>query len=183
VRFLILGDPATDYTSFKNVESLGFVQDIARTILRSTVTLQPRLDGALSRLSLETLSHGRHVICRRDWPYSRRAETVEQYVRELRELKHESFNLDGRQYVCGEYDKRPSVGALCNLLTRITDQPGFKRGVLGGWVGVAAILRSPALLTTKEFERPNGNEQGCDDAFRAILTASDGRVPLVSSCE
>jgi len=171
VRFLILGDLATDYGELKNVESLGFVDDIARTIHRSTVVLQPRLDGALSRLSLEALSHGRHVISGRDWPCCHVATTPEEFVHAMRELKHTpAFNLDGREYVCGEYEKRAAVGALHDVLMRMTHRSFSKRRIPGGWIGVAAILRSPQLLTAREFTPPNMDDLGSDDiAFRALL--------------
>jgi hypothetical protein len=170
IRFLILGDSETDYGKHKNVESLGFVENISRTILRSTVVLQPRLDGALSRLSLEALSHGRHVISGRDWPFCHVASSTDDFVRTIRELRHApSFNLDGREYVCSQYEKRAAVGAMCELLKKMTHRSFSKRRVLGGWLGVAAILRSPQLLTTREFSPPSREDLNDDPTFEAML--------------
>lgn len=180
VRFLILGDGATDYGELKNVESLGLVDQIARTILRSTVVLQPRLDGALSRLSLEALSHGRHVISGRIWPFCHCATTPDEFVHTMRELKHTpAFNLDGREYVCAQYEKRVAVGALYDLLRRMTDRSFSKRRVTGGWIGVAAILRSPQLLTAKDFAPPSSDDLGGDDtAFAALLGDAIETTPV-----
>lgn len=176
VRFLILGDSETDYGDCKNVESLGFVENIARTILRSTVILQPRLDGALSRLSMEALSHGRHVISGRDWPSCHLASTAEEYGQTLRELKYApSFNLEGREYVCDRHEKRTAVEAMCKLLDRMTDRKFVGRNIRGGWLGVAAILRSPQLLQTRDFDPPSRVDLDENDlAFEAIL---DGMAP------
>lgn len=174
VRFLILGDSGTDYGASKNVESLGLIEDIARAILRSTVVLQPRLDGVLSRLSLEALSHGRHVIGRRAWACCHCAETPADFVQKMRELKHSpSFNLDGREHVCAKYEKRAAVGELCALLREITNRRFSRRRILGGWLGVAAILRSSHLLTDREFSPPAVEDLGeSDHAFAALLDCS-----------
>ncbi len=171
IRFLILGDATTDYSHHKNVESLGFVENISRTILRSTVVLQPRLDGALSRLSLEALSHGRHVVSGGDWPFCHLATTPAEFIHTLRALKHApAFNLEGREYVCRRYEKRAAVGAMRDLLLRMADHSFPKRQILGGWLGVAAILRSPQLLTAREFLPPRKDElDDHDRAFGAIL--------------
>jgi len=178
VRFLILGDRETNYDEYTNVESLGFVDDVTRTILRSTVILQPRLDGTLSRLSLEALSHGRQVICRRQWPFCRRATSSAEFATLLRELKcSPAFNLDGREHVCELYEKRSAVASLCDLLKRMTGRSFPNRRVHGGWIGVATILRSPRLLSPKTFSLPDIACLGTDDADFAALIESTIESP------
>ncbi len=156
VRFLILGDEATDYSLGSNAESLGFVKDISRTIRRSTVTVQPRLDGTLSRLTLEMLCHGRHAVTTHPWPYCRQADSLEGFVKALRALRLEQvFNLEGREEVCRAHDRALSLAALQDILARCSEAAPLDRKLRGGWVALAAALRNPGILSRKTFDPPD----------------------------
>ncbi len=152
VRFLVLGDTNTDYSAAGNVESLGFVEDISRSIRRSTVTVQPRLDGTLSRLTLEMLCAGRHAVTRHAWPHCIRADSVDEFIEALRALRREpAFNLEGREEVCRAYDKSVSLDALLRIFTQCTKGASLNRRLRGGWGTVSAALRSPGILSRKSF--------------------------------
>ena len=170
-RFLVLGDEVTDYSSRKNVEVLGRLDDVGRAIRRTTVTVSARLDGSLSRLGLESLSHGRHVLSTCPWPNFLHVRSEAEFAKALTMMRlNPSFNLEGREAVCREYDLRVGVRALTQLLQTCIDE---NRGVgsLGQrWLGAASTWCISGLLGEKRVPRPDPNTLPSEaEAFRALL--------------
>ena len=181
VRFLILGDSDTDYSAQKNVESLGFVGDVARTIQRSTVTIVPRIDGILSRLTLETLSHGRHAITTHPWPHCEHADSVDAFLSTIRHLSRDpQFNLVGREAVCRDYDRKVSLAAMLQLLEECGDPSSPAGKLRGGWLGVAARLRRSGILRSEVFDLPEPDDLPPEaSALRVLLTAQPQERPAL----
>lgn len=170
VRFLILGDAETSYAARKNVESLGQVEDASRAILRSTVLIVPRVDGSLSRLALEMLCHGRHVISRHPLPHSAQAGDVESYFKAIRLLERDlSFNLAGREYVCEHYSTTRTTRELHALLESCIDPGDVDRRGGGRWMGAMGALSQAGLVKDKHYALPDPRELPPDDPFRALL--------------
>jgi hypothetical protein len=156
VRFLILGDGGTDYTALKNVESLGRVEDVARSIQRATVTIHPLAYGCASRLVLESLSHGRHAITSFDWPHCVKAQTAEAFERAIRTLQeNQRFNLAGRKYVCGIYDRDLAQKALRQVFERALCAQAAGAKLRGRWQAAAVAMRYPSVYSRRPFPLPN----------------------------
>ncbi len=177
VRFLILGDSAGDYSPFRNVESLGTTDDIARTIKRSTVVLQPRMDGVLSRLSLEALCHGRHVIATHSTPHTQYAGSLEAFLASIRALERDAdFNLAGREYVCREYALPQTARRLLGIIQDHAD-PQSGGGRRGRWRTVLMALGGAAGLSRSSSAPPDPQFLPTEAAaFVALLEGSGGRV-------
>ncbi|MBI3835427.1 MAG: glycosyltransferase [Planctomycetes bacterium] len=125
VRFLILGDVETDYSMYRNVESVGTVEDISRLIKRSTVLVEPRLDAGLSRLALEALSHGRHVISTHTDELFCHADSVDGFADALRLIRQDArYNLAGREAVCRLHDRSVATEALIDVFRKAHDRRG-----------------------------------------------------------
>ncbi len=174
VRFLILADEGTDYRAVKNVESLGTVPDVTRTIERSAVVLQPRMDGMLSRLSLEALCRGRHVIATHPLPHCEYAGSLEAFTLAIRKLERSTdFNLAGREYVCREYSQPEMVRRMLEILSPSSDEDGPLGGGWGrAWRGALAALCQPGLWSSAKFARPDLDSLPPEaSAFRALLSS------------
>ena len=156
VRFLILGDSGEHFEGMRNVERLGVVEDSTRPIQRATVYVEGRLDGALSRLALEAMCHGRHVVSGYPLPLGRLACTSGEFIETLRSLRRDAvFNLAGREHVCREYDQHEAVRCLRRILEDAVE-PGRLNLAFGGGVrGAAAMLRNLHLLSHREFPLPS----------------------------
>jgi hypothetical protein len=156
VRFLILGGGGASLADQPNVEWLRESTESVRAIQRSTVVVDARVDGALSRLALESLCHGRHVITGYDLPYARIARTPEEIVEAIRSLRDEpTFNLDGRSYVDREHEHHSATKALRRELEDAI-QPGRLNLVLeGGFRGAATTLQNLHLLSHRDFPLPD----------------------------
>jgi len=181
VRFLILGDAATDYGAFRNVESLGVVDDVSRAIQRSTVTIVPRLDGVLSRLALETLCQGRHAVTTCPAPHCGYAESIEGFVRTIRTFERDvDFNLDGREYVCREYGKPQATRQLFQALEGCLERGQLGLQLKGGWRGAMMALCNPGIFGRKSFALPDPDSLPEEaTAFHALLAAEvENRVPV-----
>lgn len=152
VRFLILGDSATDYSSTPNVESLGRVEDVSRAIRRATVIVQLRLDGEPSRLVYESLCHGRRVVSSAKVTGCHRAASTEECARILRKLRGSAeFNLEGREFVCREHDCAASIRAYHRLFEECTAPGRFSIAVAGAMQAAKLLARSPGILSRKPF--------------------------------
>jgi len=159
VRFLILGDAATDYSARKNVESLGVVEDVSRAIKRSTVIVTPRVDASLSRLALEALCHGRHVVTTCSLPHCHAAGTVDEFLDAIRGLQRQTeFNLAGREQVCRMCDKPLALRALRAAIEPCVVGGSFERKMRGGWSGAVTALCNPGILTRTRFDLPDPGE-------------------------
>jgi hypothetical protein len=171
VRFLILGDNETDYDAFRNVESLGIVDDVVRAIQRATLTIVPRLDGVLSRLALETLCQGRHAVTTCAAPHCAYAKSIEGFVTAIRPLEHEAnFNLDGREYVCREYEKSQAAKRLLQVLEDCSRHRRVGLPFKGVWRGAMMALCHPGIFGRKSFGLPDlGSLSEEAAAFRTLL--------------
>jgi len=171
IRFLILGDPHTDYSAFKHVESLGFIDNVERAIRRSTVLIEPRMDGALSRLSLEMLSHGRHVISTHQAPHFSPARSPDEFCDALRALQYRSvpFNLEAREFACREHDPTRALESLLGALTSARTLPSWGSTLKSAVSGVSALLSRPASRE-ESYALPDVNSlpPGAT-AFKALL--------------
>jgi hypothetical protein len=168
VRFLVLGDEATDYRTRSNVESLGFVEDVSRAIKRSTVVVQPRMDGVLSRLSLESLCHGRHVIASHGMPHVQYAASVDAFALGIRALEREAdFNLAGREYVCREFGCAAMTQRLVEILQQAIDPRSSAATRVGRWRSVLVALGGTSLAGDGSLSdtRPSTDDA---EAFAAL---------------
>jgi hypothetical protein len=172
VRFLVVDDRSSDYSACSNVESLGFVDDIVRTIKRSTAVLQARMDGVLSRLSLEALCCGRHVIATHPTPHCQYAASLEAFASSIRALERESdFNLAGREYVCREFGRPQMTDRLLHILHACAD-PENGAGRRGARVrAVLTALGGCGPGRPAAFARPDPRQLPAEAAaFAALLT-------------
>ena len=155
VRWLVLGDHGRDYSAHPHVESLGFVEDINRALIRTTATIHPVAHEGVSRLALESMCHGRHVVASFDLPHAHRASTPEQFYRVVRDMCGVTrFNLEGREHVCHKFDRTVSQAELQHRLTRCHDQ-AIDGGILHAkWVTTRAKMRFPAMYSRRQFAPP-----------------------------
>jgi|GEM_PF-2746957 len=184
VRFLILGDTATDFSSCRNVESLGFVNDVHRVLHRCTAVLQVRLFHGASRLVFEAMSLGRHVISSTPMPHAQHAVTEAQVVRAVRALRSEPrFNLEGREHIGMEYDYSDLIASLRRRMEQAL-QPGRVALAVRGRMHAASLtLRMPALLSRRRFELPRPHELDTDDEATRLLVsqACDSPAPVIAT--
>lgn len=171
VRFLILGGGGRVLTNRSNVECLRATSDSVRAIQRSTVFVDARLDSGLSRLALEALCHGRHVISGYKLPHAYQARTIDEFVEAVRTIRQEpAFNLAGRGYIHDENEYHLATKALRRKLEEAIE-PGRLNLVLeGGFRGAAATWKNPQVLSPRNFEmpRPEDIPSGAP-AMRALL--------------
>jgi|CXWL01.1.fsa_nt_gi hypothetical protein len=158
VRFLILGGGGASLADQPNAEWLRDCTDSIRAIQRSTVVLDARVDAGLSRLVLEALCHGRHVITGYHLPHAHVAHSTEKFVAALRALRDEAnYNLDGRSYVDREHEHHTATKALRRELEDAI-QPGRLNLVLeGGFRGAATTLQNLHLLSHRNFPLPDAD--------------------------
>lgn len=179
VQFIVLCDQATDYSAFANVESPGHVEDLARTIGRCTVLVRPTMHDGMPRLMLEMLSRGRHAVCSQPYPHCLQADSLAEYKQALRTLADGAeFNLEGREYVCRNFETRHTVKLLqSHLLERL--QPGRAALSKTGKVQAGRLLaRFPALLSRKHLPLPHSSELPPEaDALRWHLKAAEKAEP------
>ena len=111
VSFTIVGAKASDFHPLpKNVEALGWVENIDFHFDNSHATIRiPKHDG-LSNFVLESLARGKHVLY--NHPYSHcnfcpTHENLEQAIRQLKQtVEQDTFkpNLAGKQFVEREFN-------------------------------------------------------------------------------
>lgn len=181
MRFLILGETGEKFAGLRNAESLGVIEDSARAIQRATVVIDTRMDGALSRLTLEAMCHGRHVVSGYPLPHGHIARTVDEFAAALRSLRREAaFHLAGREYVCCEHDQHGAVGALRRIIEDVLEPGRLTLAFAGGVRGAAAMLRNPHLLGQRCFPLPDGETLPPEAGpLRALLRdASDADVAV-----
>ncbi len=156
VRFLVLGGGGATLADQPNVEWLRDRTDSVRAIQRSTVVVDARMDAGLSRLVLEALCHGRHVITRYSLPHAHMARSTEEFVEALRSVRDEAtYNLDGRSFVDREHEHHTATKALRRELEEAI-QPGRLNLVLeGGFRGAATTLQNLHLLSQRNFPLPD----------------------------
>lgn len=170
VRFLILGDTETSYAARKNVESLGVVEDASRAIQRSSVLVQPRVDGSLSRLSVEVLCHGRHVISTHGAPHCTQAGSAESFLVAIRTLERDlGFNLPGREYVCENFSTPRVTRGLHSLLESCIDPGDADRRGGGRWTGALGALSQAGVMRLRRFTLPEVESLAVEDPFRALV--------------
>ena len=170
-RFIVLGDAETDYSRFANVESLGYVEDLARTIGRSTALVRPTCHDGMPRLVLEMLSHGRHAITSQAYPHCHHAVGVEEIRRVLRRIElHGQFNLDGRQYVCQHFETTRTAELLRERLSRQLQANRSVRRIKGKWQAMQLLSRCPWLTSKKVEPYPSWEDlPGDAEALRMML--------------
>jgi hypothetical protein len=183
MRFLVLGETGEKFAGLRNVESLGVIEDIARAIQRATVVIDARLDGALSRLMLEAMCHGRHVVSGYPLPHGHLARTVDEFAAALRSLRREAaFNLAGREYVCCEHDQYKAVQSLRRILDDAVEPGRLNLAFAGGVRGAAAMWRNPHLLGQRRFPLPDGETLPPEaDPLRALLRDASDAIVAVSA--
>lgn len=188
VRFIVLEDESTDYSAFPNVESLGRIDEVARAINRSTVLVQPRMDGQFSRLALEVLSHGRYVIGTHAAPCFIHADTPSEYASAISRLRADPvFQLSARELACRHHDRGLAVKAFWDVLEEAQSNKNWGSNVRGAVHSVSALIGGPAFIEDEDYTPPNTMELPDDAvAFKALLRGTDldpGHLTgLESSC-
>jgi len=181
VRFFILGDAMTDYSGYRNVESIGVAQDMSRVIKRSTVLIEPRLDRGLSRLALEVLSHGRHVISTHADPLFCHADSVDGFADALRMLQRDPrFNLSGREAVCRTHDRGLALAALKKVLQQADENRNRSSSTIRRDSGLTNDnLRARGKDTMMDSSNPAASaQQAAFQVLRDTETGKDaGKVP------
>lgn len=170
MRFLILGGGGATLANRANVEWLCESTDSIRAIHRSTVIVDPRVDCGLSRLSLEALSHGRHVITGYNLPHARAARSIEEFVQALRRLRKKAdYNLDGRSFANREHEYYAAAKALRRELEDAIE-PGRLNLVLEGSLrGAATTLQNMHVLSPRTFPLPDTDRLPVAHALRSLL--------------
>ena len=158
VRFLILGDTDTDYGKHENVESLGVVDDVRRSIHRATAVLDVRRFQGTSRLILEGMSLGRHAITTVPVEHARLATTLPDLERSIRALRTTvEFNLDGREYVGETFDRGDTVLALRQRMEQALEPGRASLTLKGKLRATSQILKTPGVLSRRRFDLPDPN--------------------------
>jgi hypothetical protein len=109
VRFLVVGGDETGHPASKNVEFLGYQQQMDSTYARSHVLLRLPVHDGLSYMVLEALDHGRHVIWNLPFEGARIGRTENEVACHIRELRASlsagtlAFNARGREAVHATY--------------------------------------------------------------------------------
>lgn len=172
VRFLMLGGGQKE-SGKKNVEHLGQVEDICRTIKRATVLIEPRLDGGLSRLALEALSLGRHVISTHRCEHSLHATSVDEFADQLRSLQDQAkFNLAGREFACRQYEREAVADALIHAINDCAKPDRGSAGARRAAHRIVAALPRAGAVSDDIARLPEPGEVSADaPAFQALLCA------------
>ncbi|MCH7813460.1 MAG: hypothetical protein IID40_05510 [Planctomycetes bacterium] len=159
VPFIILGDRDTDYSRHRNVESLGTVEDLSRTMGRCTVLVRPTGHDGMPRMVLEMLSHGRHAITSLPLPHCHHAADLEGIASALRRLRSRGeFNLAGREWVCQNFETKHTAGVLREVMQQ-SITPGRRTLRRAGKRQAAKLLlRAPWLLSRKCYSLPRPEE-------------------------
>jgi hypothetical protein len=132
----------------------------------------------VSRLVIEALSHGRHVITNCDFPHALRAESIDDYVNAIRALGREaSFNLAGREYV-GKMHDRIAADVGCRRLAVLESPTG--QGVRGGIAGQprSGPLADPSRARPETLPAEAAAFRAA--AARPARTASTNPLPLTA---
>jgi len=183
VRFLVLGDAGEGFGGLRNVEGLGTVEDAARAIQRATAVVDARLDGAMSRMVLEAMCHGRHVVSSHSLPHACAARTVEEFEKGVRLLRGQAeFNLAGREFVCREHDQPAAVRTLRQVLEEAVGPGRLNLAIAGGVRGATAALRNLHLLGRRSFALPEPETLPPEAvALRALLSCTSQANAVVTA--
>lgn len=182
VRFLILGGAGSRLADVPNVEWLEYCTDSVRAIHRSTVVIDPRLDAGLSRIALEGLCHGRHVVAGYRLPHAFEARSTEDFLQAIRAVRENPYyNLDGRSFVWHEHEFHAAAKALRREVEDAVE-PGRLNLVLeGGLRGAAATLKSPQLLSPHSFPLPGAADLPEEAyALKALLSGLQQLDPALA---
>ncbi|HUU84109.1 MAG TPA: glycosyltransferase [Phycisphaerae bacterium] len=183
VRFIILADAETDYSGRENVESPGYVEDLAATIRRATVHVRPTCHDGMPRLVLEMLSFGRYVIASHPYPGCHQAaqpEEVERILRRLRRLTQ--LNLSGREWVRQHFETAKAAGLLRDQMQRCLE-PGETELRRAGRRQAATLLSRCPWMLSRRCE-PLPTPQDLPKEAAALRLALGGEPGLaVSSAE
>lgn len=198
VRFLILGGDRATYPGQSNVEPLGHVDDVIRSIQRSTVLLQARLDAAPSRLMIEALSLGRHVIANCPWSHCAAAKTADEFLTAIRQLQRDlTFNLIGREEVCRGHDRSIAASVLKSIFEAAAVPADLLSRLAAIWSpppapdvqGVAPVnapaafcceLNSAAVARLQSAADPLSQAEA---AFRALAATGSPSTPATNDGE
>ncbi|MCP4248231.1 MAG: glycosyltransferase family 4 protein [bacterium] len=171
VRFIILGDRDTDYSRHRNVESLGTVEELSRTMGRCTVLLRPTAHDGMPRMVLEMLSHGRHAITSLPLPHCQHAADLGGIESALRRLRRRcEFNLAGREWVCENFETKRTARVLGEVMEQSISpgRPALRRA--GKRQARKVLMRAPWLLSRKCYPLPRAEELPDEaDALRLAL--------------
>lgn len=126
VPFRVVGRGSANPVAPANVEFLGHTGDVPRVIDDSTVLLRlPEHDGK-SKIVIEALARGRHVIWNHELPGVRRAQHAGEASRILRELLAEAAagalepNAAGYEFVSSELVRSKVAAGFENVMNTAT---------------------------------------------------------------
>jgi glycosyltransferase involved in cell wall biosynthesis len=187
IPFIVAGRGAPNPAAPPNVEFIGYVNNMDEQLNRSMVLLRfPEHDGK-SKLVLEALARGRHVIWNYDFPGVHKALSVSDSIARLRVLYEAHrrgalwINRDGLSYV--RKHLRPQHVALefeKVLNEAVASQQGHKRArrhrvAISGFnlfaAQVADVLQQSRLEWEPRLLRNNGNLERLTSL--AHLTSAD----------
>ncbi len=155
VHFIVLCDEGTDYHDRPNVESLGYVEDLERTIGRSTVHVRPTMHDGMPRLMLEMLSQGRHAVACQPYPHCVQAADYESTKEALSEMKSKAdFNLAGREFVCGHFETRRTARILFDRFEKECSPGRLSLAKQGKWQAARLLSRCPWMLSRMDEDLP-----------------------------
>ncbi len=173
VRFLILGDDAARYAGRQNVEVLGPVDDMLRTLVRATAVLDVKLFPSAHRLAIEAMSMGRHVITTAAVPHARHADSADALVGAVALLRRDPhFNLEGREYTAQHHDGALRATAILERFRAAIEPGRTALAMRGSAAGARLALTFPAIYSRRPVPPPMLESVPSDDPVARVLLAS-----------
>jgi len=124
IHWLILANDGADLPAMPNVEYLGDVEDIDAVFRRVTVLVRLTRHDGLSKMVLEALARGRHVIWSQPLPHCHRARTAAEALPQLRAIiASRQLNLRGSAYVRKAFDVNTHLRRLCRIYAAVAGTP------------------------------------------------------------
>lgn len=88
-----------------NVRTYDFIEDMSTAYKESNALLRITEHDGLSKMVLEALSYGRHVMWSSPFPYTHLVDSVQKSVTTIKKLKSNSdYNLEGKKFVEQNYN-------------------------------------------------------------------------------
>lgn len=124
IHWLVLANDGAGLPAMPNVEYLGDVEDIDAVFRRATVLVRLTRHDGLSKMVLEALARGRHVIWSQPLPHCHRARTAAEALPQLRSIvASRHLNLRGSDYVRREFDVETHLRRLCRIYAAVAGAP------------------------------------------------------------
>jgi hypothetical protein len=118
IAFKIAGMDKYDAELPKNIELLGWIDNMGELIAKSGVCLRYTKHDGLSSFVLETLAHGKQIIYNNELDhclYAADESTVEEYIHGLRDAHARGEDISnevGKQFIRDKFNKEYVLGSL-----------------------------------------------------------------------